>query len=135
MPLTTKDYKKILDIVDIAYSIPERTEMLRTVFDELKQILSFTTAVYLPASSENNFESDGSFAYEHADKLVHTYLNHYAPLDPFTSCGNAMNYLNQGWRITDVISASRLSETEFACDFLVSRFGIFWVRNTFKFPG
>lgn len=46
--LTTKDYKKILEIVHLAYTIDNRQEMWRAVWQELDKLIGFSSAVWLP---------------------------------------------------------------------------------------
>ena len=47
MALTSKDYKEVIEIINLIYSISERSAMILSVLEELQKLISFNNAVFI----------------------------------------------------------------------------------------
>ncbi len=126
MGLSSKDYKNILDTIDIIYSVPDRTAMFHAFCSQLRKTIGIYSAIFVPADPRTGFFSfSGYQIYENSEAALLTYLAYYAPQDPFVSRGWFQNHPNRVARNTDLVPD--LIETEFAQDFLLPIAGVFHV--------
>lgn len=115
--VTTRDYKQILDIIHLAHSIDDRAAMWRSVWEKLERLIGFSSAVWLPRNSATRqFVFEDLLPYQTTLKAGLLFTMYYAPLDPLVSSG-AMARDLEAVKITDVISPSRLPDTEYGHDF------------------
>ncbi len=124
--LSSKDYKNILDTIDIVYSVSDRNAMLDAFCGQLRKAIGIYSAIFVPADPQTgNFCFHGYRVYNNSEGALLTYLAHYAPQDPFVSSGWFRDHPNQVIRNTDLMSD--LVETEFAQDFLLPVANVFHV--------
>lgn len=116
--LRAGDYKKLLDVVEIAYSTPDRRQMLNDVCDNLQQIMPFKSMAFLPVASDDPmFGLSGNVGYNLNEKKFKPFVDYYFKLHPFAQTVDLAKTPNQACRITDIISAPWLAETEYSRDF------------------
>lgn len=115
--LRARDYKELLGLIDIAYSIQDRTAMFQAVWEKLDQWIGIGSAVWLPMDAETKqFVFKDLFPFNSPIKAGLLFTLYYAPLDPLVSSGHVMQPM-RACKITDVIAPSRLPDTEYGHDF------------------
>ena len=81
MALTTRDYKGILELIDLIYTVPDRALMFQEFCERLQKLAPISSAAYAPAEPKSSgFEFPGTIAFR-------------APMRPlylFTSLPNTM---------------------------------------------
>ena len=126
MALTSKDYKEVIEIINLIYSISERSAMILSVLEELQKLIPFNGAVFIPMDFKtHNFQPEGHVLLNESPESIHQFCSYYAPLNPFVIKGWHQNRVNEAVKITDAISASRLIDTEYSRDYQ-SRFHAFY---------
>lgn len=117
--LATSDYKKVLDIIDIAYALPNRAEMFQAVFEKLDKLIGVNSAAYIPWSARiNNFQFQGSVLFNCSAQALRVYLDQFSAIDPYVQSGSHLaNPFNSAVKVTDFMSASRYAETLYAREF------------------
>lgn len=114
--LRARDYKELLSLIDIAYSIQDRTAMFQAVWEKLDQWIGLGSAVWLPMDAETKpFVFKDLLPFNSPTKAGLLFTLSYAPLDPLVSRGHVMKPM-QACQITDVIAPSRLPGTEYGHD-------------------
>lgn len=117
--LTAKDYKLLLGIIDIIYSVKDRNVMLQAVCKELESLMPISSAVYMPADLESGaLTAEDHYVYQCNTAEVQAYTSYYAPQDPLVWSGHLTQTRNKAATYTDFIPVKGLKETEFVCDFL-----------------
>ncbi|MDA8388953.1 MAG: helix-turn-helix transcriptional regulator [Nitrospiraceae bacterium] len=117
--LSTSDYKKILDIIDIIYSVPDANAMFRTVCDKLTDFIRIYSAVFAPTDPETGeYYFTGYEVYNAAEGAMALYLDYYGALDPFIAC-NWYKNMNTAGQNTEIVPGRTFKQSEFACDFLL----------------
>lgn len=120
MPLTSRDYKAILDIIDTIYAIPDKSAMFRAVSIKLQKLIHIYSAIFIPANSKTGeFLVNGYEIFYNSEKSMLAYLTHYAPLDPFVAGGWVNKQVNDMKSITEVMPESRMTKSEYVYDFLM----------------
>lgn len=118
MALSRSNYRKILDLIDVIYSIPDQKTMIRAVFDGFQKSIGIHSTVFIstdPKSGE--FRYCGYEAYNGSEEAVLAYLAHYSKLDTFVFDDWFKNHVNMAARSADLVPD--LINTEFAADFLI----------------
>lgn len=119
MPLLTGDHEKILELIDLIYSIADRSTMLQSFFERLRKIIPFSSAVLIPFDPQTGqLQIQLHFLLNTSVRELTLYLDHYAPLDPFALTDWTKKNLNKAACFTDVVSRSYLVDSEYGCDFL-----------------
>lgn len=119
MTLSSSDYKAILELIEIAHSIPDRNAMLQAVWEKFERLVPFSGAIHLPFDPvTRSFSLQGHVSRYCPSKLLFLFVVYYAPPCPARSSRVPMNNLNQAFRLTDIISPAELSDTEYGRDFL-----------------
>jgi len=121
MTLRYGDYKRIFELIDITYSIPDRGVMFQTFCEYFKKLVPIDSAAYAPAESKTpEFGFPGALTFQMSMLPLYLFVEHYAPLSPYCSMvgrDGVTKYLNKGTNLTDIITASHLSKTEYGQDF------------------
>lgn len=117
--LSTSDYRKILDIIDIAYSLPNHTEMFQAVFAKLDKLIGVNSSAFIPwDTSVSKFEFRGNVVFNTSAQALRVYLAHFSTIDPYLETGSHLeNPLNTAVKITDFMPVSRYVETRYAREF------------------
>jgi len=116
--LSSKDYKKLLEIINITYSIPDRAAMFQMVSEKLQRIVPFDGAGFLPVDpSTAQFSYRGHIVFNSPVKTLPLFCLYYAPLHPLVGGGFHTKRFNEAMRITDILPRSRLAETEYSRDY------------------
>lgn len=126
MSLSIKDYKKILEIIDIMYSEHEKTHMFRAVCDRLHKFIGIYDAAFFPYDSKTGkfyFIEYRSFN-NPAEGLIQCRDCHLK-LDPLIAYDLLKN-ANIVVRNTDLLSERSLTKNEFICDFLALVGSVFY---------
>jgi DNA-binding CsgD family transcriptional regulator len=120
MPLLSRDYQKLLDIIDLAYSIPNKAEMFKAFCEQLQTFVPICSAAYIAANRKTKaFQVQGSLVFRAPFQPMRAFAAYYAPLHPYIAATShePTKHLNRVVPITDIVPASRLPETEYGCDF------------------
>lgn len=113
MPLSSKDYKAVLEIIDLIYSIPDRNLMFKTLCERLQRLVPISTAAFIPVDPQTGIPAFNRFStFNSPDKVVLLFCHHYAPLHPMAKAGLHL-VPNQVGNITDVISPTKLTDRIF----------------------
>ncbi|MDA8388954.1 MAG: helix-turn-helix transcriptional regulator [Nitrospiraceae bacterium] len=122
MALSGKDYRKLLGIIEVIYSVPDRAAMFRAVCGELQKLVAFPSAALFALDPGNgHFLLQDSFTYNVPASDLLPFCTYYAALQPLVLAGLPQRDDVCSARITDVISPSRHSKTEYCMDFLAPR--------------
>ncbi len=127
MVLSGRDYRKILEIIDVVYStIPDSGAMFHAFCQELHKFIGIYSAIFVPTNPQTGEFLFGRYQiYNNSEGVLLAYLARYASLDPFVSSGWFKDHPNEVARNTDLMP--KLASTEFACDFLVPMASVFYV--------
>ncbi|MFZ5876512.1 MAG: LuxR C-terminal-related transcriptional regulator [Nitrospirota bacterium] len=118
MSLLSDDHKK-LEIIDIAYSVPDRASMLQAVCEKLPSLLRISSAVLVPSDHRTGqFQFDQHFLFNGHPNHLRQHVDYYAALDPLADNGWILRYDNTATRYTDLVSISQVADSEFGRDFL-----------------
>lgn len=116
--LSAKDYKRILESIDHIYSAQDRDAMFKVLWEQLDGLIGMSSAIWLPMDSQTRqFIFKNHVRYHAPIKPAFLFTIYYAPINPLTESG----YFDQDmavFKMTDAISASRLPDTEYGCDFM-----------------
>lgn len=115
--LRPKDYKELLHLIDLAYSAHDSVSMFQAVWEKLERWIGIGSAVWLPMDAETKqFVFKDLLPFNSPIKAGLLFTIYYAPLDPLVSSGHVLQPM-RACKITDVISPSRLPDTEYGHDF------------------
>ena len=115
--LRARDYKELLSLIDIAYSIQNRAAMFQAVWEKLDQWIGIGSAVWLPMDAETKqIVFKDLLPFNASIKAGLLFTLYYAPLDPLVSTGHVMQPM-RACKITDVVTPSRLPDTESGHEF------------------
>lgn len=121
MSLSSKEYKAILDTIDLIYSVSDKSAMFKGVVRRLQKLIPIHSAIFVPTDIKTGeFLFNGYETYNNPEKVLLTYLTCYAPQDPFITSGWFEKSFNVVKRNTDITPEPQLIRSEFACDFLLS---------------
>jgi len=125
MSLSVRDYKGILDIIDIMYSEHDKIAMFQAVCDILHSFIGVYDAAFFPYDSKT-----GKFCFigyrssnNPGDELI-LCRDCYLKLDPIIA-GNFLKNANNVVRNTDFLPERNLTKSEFICDFLALADSVF----------
>ena len=127
--LSARDLRKIIEIIDVIYSVPDNQAMFRAVCEKLQKQIGICSGVFTYADPKTSaYLINGCESFQIAQGALVLYVAHFAQLDPFVKCGYYLgNRINIAARNTDLVSKSSLLRSEFACDFLLSVASVFYV--------
>ena len=135
MVLSGNDYKNILETIDIIYSVPNTGAMFHALSDKLRKFIGVYSAIFVPVDARTGAMLFGGYEiYNNSEGAMLSYLAHYAPQDPFVSCGWFRDHPNEVARNTDL--HPKLIGTEFARDFLMPLASVFYIlASTLRVQG
>lgn len=119
MPLSSKDYKSLLEIIDLIYSIPDRNLMFKALCERLQRLVPISTAAFISIDPKTGGPASNRFSTYNIpdpDKVILQFCSYYAPLHPMVEKGLQL-VLNQVTNMTEIISPAKLAETEYSRDF------------------
>lgn len=110
MDLSSDDYKNIIEIIEVAYSIPDRNAMLQAVFERLAKMLRLSSAVLVPSDSRTGqFQVQQNFLFNGHSKEFLQYVNYYAALDPLATVQILSPHLARALRYGSLLEEQRHS--------------------------
>jgi DNA-binding CsgD family transcriptional regulator len=116
--LSSRDYELLLETIEIAHSIPERTVMIHAVFEKLEKWIGFSGAVFLPTEPETGrLLGRGNMARWVEDNVMDLFCSYYASLHPAYQKGIPFVVCNRATRLSDTFPTSLLPDTEYGRDF------------------
>lgn len=122
MSLTTRDYKALLELIDIIYTIPEQTVMFKTFCDRLQKLIPFKSAAYAPTNSRKaEIKFPGSIVYNAPMRPLLLFSQYYHKLHPYFDAvkrDGVARYLNKATNLTDLMPVSKLRNQEYGHDFM-----------------
>lgn len=118
MSLSASDYRKLLDIVDTAYALPDQNAVFEAVCDKLQRLIGVTSAVYIPWNkAARTFDADGHALFDAPYEPLRLFIAHYAPHHPVVASGSHVSAaFRRGVKITDFVSARQFAENPYARD-------------------
>lgn len=127
--LSARDLRKIIEIIDVTYSVPDNQAMFRAVCEKLQRHIGICSGVFTYADPKTSaYLINGCESFQIAQGGLVLYVAHFAQLDPFVTSGYYLgNRINIAARNTDLVSKSSLLKSEFANDFLLSVASVFYV--------
>lgn len=116
--LSSQDYQHLLEAIEIAHTIPERFVMLKSVFEKIEHWIGMRSAAFFPLDrNTHQFMEDGFLGYNASPETLHLFQTRFASLHPIAVQQLHIINLNEPLRLTDCLSAARLPDTEYGCDF------------------
>lgn len=121
MTLSGKDYRKLPDIIEVIYSVPDRAAMFQAFCAQMQKTFAFpSAALFSMDSPKGNFILEDSTTFNVSNLLP--FCTYYCALQPLVATGFAKKRKgSRSARLTDAISAARHAETEYCRDFLAPR--------------
>lgn len=123
--LTVKDYKRLLDLINIIYSVRDRNAMLRAVCEGLEPLVPISSGVFIGLNLDEinkpaPVNQDLHYLHHVGSTELKSYADYYVFQDPFYLLGSGCwnHARNQAKTYSDYIPLKRLKETEYARDFL-----------------
>ena len=128
MALSARDLRKIIETIDVVYSVPDNHAMFKAVCEKLQRYIGICSGVFTYADPKTSaYLINGCESFQIAPGAIVLYVAHFAQLDPFVTSGYYLgNRINIAARNTELVSKSRLLGSEFACDFLLSVANVFY---------
>lgn len=130
MRLSTAELKAIIDIIGVIHSAPTRAAVFRSVCEKLNRLIGICGAIFAPASAaRDGFRLKGYELFNASESAMLAYLSNYAGMDPFVMNG-LKAFANNTARITDLVPAGLLRESEFGADFLIPVANVFYILGS-----
>lgn len=129
MAFSARDFRKIIEIMDVIYSVPDNHAMFRAVCEKLKKHIGFYSGVFSYADPRTGaFLLNGCSSFDNCQGALILYLSHYASQDAFVRSGWFFNkdHFNVSARNVDLAPVSVLVKSEFVCDFLMPVANVFY---------
>jgi DNA-binding CsgD family transcriptional regulator len=127
MAISSRDYKNVIEIIDIIYSVPDRSAMFRAVCDRLQQCIGIYSAIFVPADPKTGaFLFSGYEVFHNYEGALLLYIDHYATLDPFVTNGWFDKHVNLSAVNCEFVPENTLIKSEFASDFLMPVANVFY---------
>lgn len=130
MPLSGRDYRNIIEIIDVIHSVPDHQAMFREVCTKLEKLIGIYSAIFVPADPITGAMIPSDFeVFNMYEGVLTLYLKHYAALDPLRPPYNKWcdKHLNVAFRNTELVPEKTLLKTEFVCDFLIPLANVFHI--------
>lgn len=119
--LGAREYKQMLELVELIYSIPDRAQMFHMFCERLEKLVPICSAAYAPADDKySRLEVLGAMTYQAAMHPLNLFARHYAPLNPYSVLlrrNGVDRYINKATRLTDIVSLRQLKNSEYGQDF------------------
>ncbi len=116
--LSGRDYRDLLETVDIIYSGSGRSMMLLALFERIERWIGICSAVYLPLDvGSGTFEIAGSVNYHIEEGVFRIFFSPDAPVHPLVDKKLHLTTANESLRLTDYVPPSRLRDTAWGRDF------------------
>lgn len=111
----TASDRVLRSLMDLIYQIADpQGRHLGELFEGLREILSFSTGVYLAIDPTGWVLREGhAHIHDYDTRLEPVYLEHYAALDPYVIQSPCLKQPNQVVRWSDSTDLGRLSQDEF----------------------
>ena len=109
-------HEKLLDLIELAYEIPDRAEMIAALVNGLRGLVPCASAITMPVSARG-FELKMGACFDASLDDMARYLEYYAQLDPFVRNAPGPLQFNQTFRLSDVATSAELGRSEFS-DFM-----------------
>jgi len=118
MAITTKDYKRIIDIIETAFSIRDRGGMLCAVVDKIDRLIGLSCAVYIRLDPKTkNFLPDDYFTYHCSPGQHNLFALYYDLLNTLSIQGSSEERAKRPLCITNFLTSRQIKETECEPDF------------------
>lgn len=118
MALSSKDYKRILGVIEHIYCEPDRTTLIQGVFERLDRLIGISTAEFFYYDAETRtFQLEDHIRFRGPLKPVELFTAYYWQLHPVVQSDRFLRDL-EAHKTTDVISPTKLADTEYGHDFM-----------------
>ncbi len=115
--ISAKDCRSLLTLIGQLYTLPDQGTVVRAVVDGLKNLVPFSSGVYIAMEASGLFRLDGHVLVDIPEKALSAFTSYYAAIHPFTLSG-WVRRTNEAARISDFVPPNRLQNTEYGRDFL-----------------
>jgi DNA-binding CsgD family transcriptional regulator len=134
--LTGKDYRDLLEIIDLVYGASCPDTLFPPLFEKLEKAIGCDSAVYVPVGDAGlpRPNSRGAIILELSLQLAREFTQYYWALDPFSATGWT-KVPNRAARVTDLTPASKHVNSEFAIDFCARIPACWGLAGTVGNPG
>ncbi len=130
MALSTRDFRKIIEIIDDIHSIPDHKAMFRAVCGKLQKFIGIYSGIFVPADPKTgDMFLSGQEVFHISEGVLTLYMKHYATLDPLRPPYNDWCDKNmcRTARNTELVPEKNLLRSEFTCDFLIPLANVFYI--------
>ena len=117
--LKGKDYRDLLEIIDLTYSASCPDALFPPLFEKLARAIGCGAAAYLPLGEGSipRTRIRSPIVFQASSQILREYTEYYWALDPCCITRCAKEPPNRAYRITDLVPASRFINSEFAIDY------------------
>ena len=117
--LKGKDYRDLLEIIDLTYSASCPDALFPPLFEKLASAIGCKGVAYLPLGEGSipTTRVRSPIVFETSSQSAREYAEYYWALDPCCITRCAKEPPNRAYRISDLIPASRFINSEFAIDY------------------
>jgi len=79
MPLSTKEYKEVLRLIEEIYSTTDSQELFHHFWAKLQKFVPFNTSVFVPSENHDqfSFQEHGFLLHNISPKYIPAYLEYY----------------------------------------------------------
>jgi DNA-binding CsgD family transcriptional regulator len=115
--LTGKDYRDLLEIIDLTYGANCPDALFSPLFEKLARAIGCSGALYLATGAGPGPKARGAIMFELSLQLAREYADYYWSLDPLCITG-WIKKSNRATRVSDLVPYSSFANSEFVIDFL-----------------
>ena len=117
MGLSNRDHKACLEIIELIYTVPDQEKMFAMLCERLQRLIGISTGIIARINPERkNLHVRDVLLFNITERAFILFAEHYAHLHPLPlNQGNLPPNIVQS--LNDVISDTKLSETEYSRDF------------------
>lgn len=118
MLISTKEYRQILELVEVIQCSNSHNEMLQEVFNHLVQIVPFSRAFFMPVDYRDGFTvKDRGFLYNATNEILDLFFNKSNKLHPVLKDWGVIKHTNEVVRLSDFVHPSKLITTDYHLGF------------------
>jgi DNA-binding CsgD family transcriptional regulator len=114
--LKGKDYRQLLEIIDVAYGASSPDALFPPLFERLANAVGCTTGVFMLGESVPMLRGAYAFQTNNSAQLAREFAEYYWTLDSFWGSG-LVTHPNRAFRSTDLVPTPKYLNSEFVVDF------------------
>ncbi len=119
MHLSSREYRRLLDILDVLYSQSDQSAIFKTAREKLNDFLDVSNAVFIGSDAETGkFLFGDHDIFGNSESAMLSCLAHYAARNPFFLTGRFLGYLNDSAGDTGPLPGNALFDEASAFEYL-----------------